>query len=52
VRRFDDLPARYRDRVDTSDPPLDRRRGDAAALSAPEIEDLIAFLKTLDDEEP
>jgi cytochrome c peroxidase len=52
VRRFDDLPVRYRDRVDTSDPPLDRRRGEAAALSAQEIEDLIAFLKTLDDADP
>ena len=52
LRRFDDLPARYRDRVDTSDPPFDRRPGDAAALSAQEIGDLIAFLKTLDDQDP
>jgi cytochrome c peroxidase len=49
VRRFDDLPVKFRDRVDTSDPPFNRRRGDSPALSAHEIEDLIAFLRTLDD---
>jgi len=49
VRRFDDLPARYRDRVDTSDAPFNRQRGDAPSLSAAEIGDLEAFLRTLDD---
>jgi cytochrome c peroxidase len=49
VSKYDDLPRRYRDRVDVSDPPFNRRRGDAPALSGPEIEDLVAFLRTLDD---
>jgi cytochrome c peroxidase len=49
VHKFDDLPPSLRDRVDTSDPPFDREPGDAPALSAQEIQDLVAFLKTLDD---
>jgi cytochrome c peroxidase len=49
VRRYDDLPARLRDSVDGSDPPFDRRPGDGPALSAQEIDDLLAFLQTLDD---
>ena len=49
VHKFDDLPPSLRDRVDTSDPPFDREPGDAPALFAQEIQDLVAFLKTLDD---
>ncbi len=49
VHKFDDLPPSLRDRVDTSDPPFDREPGDAPALSAQELQDLVAFLKTLDD---
>ena len=49
LRKFDDLPLAYRNQVDTSDPPFDRRRGDAPALSPAEIADLSAFLHTLDD---
>jgi cytochrome c peroxidase len=51
VRRYDDLPARLRASVDGSDPPFDRRPGEAAALSAQEIDDLLAFLQTLDDDD-
>jgi cytochrome c peroxidase len=46
---YDDLPPGYRDNVDRSDPPFDRRPGQVPALSAEEIADLIAFLKALDD---
>ena len=49
VRKFDDLPRVYRSNVDTSDAPLNRKRGQPPALAAPEIADLAAFLRTLDD---
>jgi len=48
-RKFDDLPAAYAANVNTSEAPYDRRRGEAPALSDAEIDDLIAFLKTLSD---
>jgi cytochrome c peroxidase len=48
VRKFDDLPPGYPDNID-HDPPLDRKPGDAPALSEADIDDLIAFLKTLTD---
>ncbi len=48
VHQFDDLPAGYPDNVD-HDPPLDRKPGTARALSESDIDDLIAFLKTLTD---
>lgn len=49
VVRYDDLPPRLRVNVDRNDPPFDRASGERPALSEAEIEDLIAFLKTLDD---
>ena len=49
VDKYDDLPAQYRANVNTSEAPYDRRLGDAPALSDAEIDDLIAFLRTLDD---
>src|SRR3569833_1964515 len=48
VRKFDDLPPGDADNVDR-DAPLDRAPGGAAALSESEINDLIAFLETLND---
>jgi cytochrome c peroxidase len=48
VHRFDDLPPGVPDNVD-HDPPLDRKPGSAPALSEAEIDDIIAFLKTLTD---
>jgi cytochrome c peroxidase len=48
VRKFDDLPPGYPDNVD-HDPPLDRKPGDEPALSESDIDDLIAFLQTLND---
>ena len=49
ARRFDDLPAALRDNVNRSDAPLNWRAGMPPALDAVEIEDLVAFLRTLDD---
>jgi cytochrome c peroxidase len=48
VHRFDDLPQGLPDNID-HDPPLDRKPGDARALSEADIDDLIAFLQTLTD---
>lgn len=49
VLKFDDPPASYHGNVNTSEPPCDRQPGDAPALSAPEVDDVIAFLRTLTD---
>jgi cytochrome c peroxidase len=48
VHKFDDLPPGYADNVDR-DAPLDRVPGATAALTEADMDDLIAFLKTLDD---
>jgi cytochrome c peroxidase len=48
-RRFDDLPAALRGNVNRSDAPLNWRAGMPPALDAAEVEDLVAFLRTLDD---
>ncbi len=47
-RKFDDLPSRWHGNVNT-EPPFDRRPGDAPALSDDEIDAVIAFLQTLTD---
>jgi cytochrome c peroxidase len=49
VDKFDDLPPAYRGNVNTTEAPYNRRAGDAPALSDAEIDDVIAFLKTLSD---
>ncbi|HUX33987.1 MAG TPA: cytochrome c peroxidase [Gemmatimonadaceae bacterium] len=49
LRTYDDLPPRDRGNVDTADAPFDRRVGQASALSAGDIRDLLAFLGTLTD---
>jgi cytochrome c peroxidase len=49
LRKFDDLPARYRENVNTSDAPLNRGPGDSPASDSAEIEKIIAFLGTLSD---
>jgi cytochrome c peroxidase len=46
--KFDDLPVQYRGNIDVQ-PPFDRRRGDAPALSEADIEAIVAFLDTLTD---
>lgn len=49
VKKFDDLPISMHANVNTSEAPYNRNRGDAPALSDAEIDDLIAFLATLND---
>ena len=49
VRKFDDLPAAYARNVNVSEAPYNRRPGEAPALGDAEIDDVIAFLKTLND---
>ena len=49
VRKFDDLPAGLAAAVNTTEVPYDRKPGDAPALTPREIDDLVAFLRTLDD---
>ena len=46
---YNDLPAAYQANVDSMDAPFDRHVGDPPALSEQDIQDIIAFLHTLDD---
>lgn len=48
VDKFDDLPARYRDNVNM-EAPFGGKPGGRPALSAQEVRDVVAFLRTLDD---
>jgi cytochrome c peroxidase len=48
VRKYDDLPAQYLANLNL-DPPFDRHLGDAPALTEAEIDDVVAFMKTLTD---
>jgi cytochrome c peroxidase len=48
VRKFDDLPVQYHANVNV-EPPFDRHAGDAPVLSEAEIDDVAAFLQTLND---
>jgi cytochrome c peroxidase len=49
VEKFDDLPLSLRQNVDRGDAPLTRVAGDPPVWSDVEIEDVIAFLRTLTD---
>jgi len=48
VRKFDDLPAAYRVNVDV-EPPFGGHPGDRPALLDDEIDDVVAFMRTLTD---
>ncbi|CAN5325296.1 cytochrome c peroxidase [soil metagenome] len=48
VMKFDDLPAPYRVNLN-DEAPFDRKPGNAPVMSATEMKDLVAFLKTLSD---
>jgi cytochrome c peroxidase len=48
ARKFDDLPAVYIANVDV-EPPFGGHPGDRPALSDDEIDDVIAFMRTLTD---
>ena len=47
--KFDDLPAGMSGAVNTSEVPYDRKAGGEPALTPAEIDDVVAFLATLDD---
>lgn len=49
IAKFDDLPRRYWRNIDVTDPPFNRKPGEAPAMTAREEQDIIAFLKTLTD---
>jgi cytochrome c peroxidase len=51
VIKFDDLPEKLRGNVNTRTQPYDRKRGEAPALNDAEIEDVLAFLATLTDDD-
>lgn len=51
VERFNDLPPQYRCNVDTTDAPLNRKPGEEPIWDAQQIDDIIAFLKTLTDQD-
>lgn len=48
-RPYDDLPSPYRSNVDHVDEPFTRKPGDKPVFSRRDIDDLVAFLKTLND---
>jgi cytochrome c peroxidase len=47
--KFNDLPAEYKANANVTEVPYNRHEGDAAALSASEIDEVVAFLNTLTD---
>lgn len=51
VEKFNDLPPQYRNNVDTVDLPFGQKPGDKPIWNAQQIDDVIAFLKTLTDQD-
>jgi cytochrome c peroxidase len=49
VAKFNDLAPALQGSVNTAEVPYDRKPGEEPALTPAEIDDLVAFLKTLDD---
>jgi cytochrome c peroxidase len=49
IEKFNDLPAPYWANVDVTDPPFNRKAGDAPAMTDQEEDDIIAFLNALTD---
>ncbi|QGM96609.1 cytochrome-c peroxidase [Methylocystis parvus] len=49
AEKFDDLPAEYRENVNTQEVPYDRKAGEKPRLSEQEIDAITAFLETLTD---
>jgi cytochrome c peroxidase len=52
VDKFDDLPVAMRKNVDTFDAPLTSKRGDRPVWNEQDINDVVAFLETLNDDYP
>jgi cytochrome c peroxidase len=50
LETYDDLPPAHRVNVDVSDAPFNGHRGDTPVLNSQEIQDIVAFLKTLTDD--
>jgi cytochrome c peroxidase len=50
IVRYNDLPVKYQSNIDTTDAPFDRRPGGPPAMGDRDMADIIAFLKTLDDQ--
>lgn len=51
VEKFNDLPTQDQANVDTTDAPLDRKRGEAPVWNEQQIDDVLAFLETLTDQD-
>lgn len=49
VEKYNDIPPKYAANIDVADAPFDRKFGDRPAMSEQDIDDIIAFLKTLTD---
>lgn len=49
VMKYDDLPVQYQANIDVADAPFDRKFGDKPAMTESEINDIIAFMNTLND---
>lgn len=49
TEKFNDLPAAYRENVNTEEVPYDRKEGERPRLSEKEIDAITAFLETLTD---
>ena len=49
LHKFDDLPGELAGSVNTSEVPYDRTVGGTPALTPAEVDDVVAFLATLDD---
>lgn len=49
VARYNDLPARFHANIDIADAPFGRKPGSRPPLTDAEIQDIIAFIKTLND---
>ncbi|CAM2166485.1 cytochrome c peroxidase [Paraburkholderia sacchari] len=50
IDQYDDIPPQYRNNVDTTDAPFNRKFGEKPAMSDQDIRDIVAFLKTLNDD--
>lgn len=48
-QQFDDMPLALQDNVDHIDPPLTQKKGDKPVWSDDDIQDVVVFLKTLND---
>ncbi|WP_042267197.1 cytochrome-c peroxidase [Paraburkholderia heleia] len=49
VQKYNDIPAKYQGNVDVADAPFDRQYGDKPAMTDQDIQDIIAFMGTLND---